>query len=119
MNLTLNNDSVIDLNDEIAALESGQAENDGTVADEIAALESGQDETVVGFRKRSKDEIAAAPKKVRVQNDADDIQCVLEMRQSGLSYMKIEAKLGWPNSHGNRAWRICRDYALVVNETVN
>jgi hypothetical protein len=115
-----NYETVYDLdNDSAAAPESGQSEGAAeTGHDETVAPESGQAETVVGFRKRSKDEIAAAPKRVRVQNDADDIQCVLEMRQSGLSYMKIEAKLGWPNSHGNRAWRICRDYALVTGETV-
>jgi len=112
-------DVITELNHESVAAESGQ---DETVVDETAAPESGQTEMTEPqprFRKRTDDEIAAAPKKVRVQNSADDIECVLEMRRSGLSFMKIEAKLGWPNSHGNRAWRICRDYALVITETVN
>lgn len=110
----MNNETVFDLNDD-----SGVAIQNGH--DESVAPESGQQQVTEPkprFRKRTDDEIAAAPKRVRVQNTADDIECVLEMRQTGLSYMKIEEKLGWPNSHGNRAWRICRDYALVTDETV-
>lgn len=113
-----NNENVIfDLdNDSEIALQNG---HDESVAPETGRSEEAATEPKPRFRKRTDDEIAAAPKRVRVQNTADDIECVLEMRQSGLSYMKIEEKLGWPNSHGNRAWRICRDYALVVEETVN
>jgi predicted SprT family Zn-dependent metalloprotease len=38
--------------------------------------------------------------------DSDIRSRVLGLRASGLGYAKIEAAMGWKDSHGSRAWRI-------------
>lgn len=35
-----------------------------------------------------------------------DVDEVIRLRKSGLSYIAIEEALGWPIGHGNRPWRI-------------
>lgn len=37
-----------------------------------------------------------------------EVDAVLAMRQAGMSYIKIERELGWPDGHGNRPFRIVK-----------
>jgi len=37
-----------------------------------------------------------------------EVARVLELRATGMGYQKIEAALGWPDSHGNKAWKIVK-----------
>lgn len=38
----------------------------------------------------------------------EEIAKVLKLRATGMGYQKIEKELGWPDSHGNKAWKIVK-----------
>jgi hypothetical protein len=50
---------------------------------------------------------AREPKTPAWKPTEGEIVEVRRLRALGLSYIAIEATIGWPDGHGNRPWRIC------------
>lgn len=47
------------------------------------------------------------------RNTPADIKAVMELRLAGATYMQIEEAMGWPDQHGNRPYRICKDLGIA------
>lgn len=51
---------------------------------------------------------ALEPRKKRAQESEADVARVLALRAKGMKYSDIESEMGWPDQHGNRAWKIVK-----------
>lgn len=49
------------------------------------------------------------PKARKAPPTDEEVARVLELRAAGLGYAAIEKEMGWPDTHGNRPWKIVRD----------